>query len=360
VDLLSAVFVTLSPHLPTFMTASSPRPAWLATVLACLGIILLTGRAIAAAPVAWDVAKIDGREYVSTESIKQFYNFTKMTRAEGTLTLENSKLEVQLKVGSNECLMNNVKFVFCQEICASDGKVYVSRIDLAKFIDPVLRPSYIKNAEDFRTVVLDPGHGGQDPGAVNLFGTEANYNIKTASIAKKLLEARGFKVVMTRTSDIFQSLQERVDIANAVTENSIYVSIHFNSGDRSARGIETFILSPPGVAHYGRDFKQADWESHAGNEHDSANIALATAVHGTILRRLGKATLDRGIKHARFSVLTGVHHPAILLEGGFMSHPFEARLIQNEAYQNAIASGVVDAIIRYRFAISNHPLDKNK
>ncbi len=328
-------------------------------MLACFGCILLTGTAIAApAPVAWDVAKIDGREYVSTESIKQFYNFTKMTRSEGTLILENSILEVQLKVGSNECLMNNVKFVFCQEICTLDGKVYVARIDLAKFIDPVLRPSYIKNAEDFRTVVLDPGHGGHDPGAVNPFGTEANYNIRTALIAKRLLEAKGFKVVMTRTNDLFQSLQDRVNTANGVSENSIYVSFHFNSGDRAARGIETFILSPPGVAHYGRDFKQADLASHAGNEYDSANIALATAVHGTILRRLGRNTLDRGIKHARFTVLSGVRHPAILLEGGFMSHPFEARLIQNEAYQNAIASGVVEAIIKYRFAVSAPPLGK--
>jgi len=91
--------------------------------------------------------------------------------------------------------------------------------------------------------------------------------------------------------------------------------------------------------------------ARTGNQHDSANIALATSVHGSLLRRLQKHTFDRGIKRARFSVLSGVRHPAILMEGGFMSHPHEARLIDNDAYQNALANGIVDAVIKYRYAV---------
>jgi N-acetylmuramoyl-L-alanine amidase len=305
--------------------------------------------------VAWEVTKIDERDYVSLESVKRFYNFTKMTRTGGTVLLENSKVVMNLKVGGVDCLMNNVKFVFSHQIAAVGEKVYVSRIDLAKLIDPVLRPNFIKNAGDFKTVILDPGHGGKDPGATNPYGTEAGYNLKVAGMVKKQLEAKGFKVAMTRNSDVFLSLQERVDFANTVKESAVYVSIHFNSGGNSARGIETFTLSPPGVSHYGRDFKEADNQTRAGNEHDSANIALATSVHGSILRRLGKNTLDRGIKRARFSVLSGVSHPAILLEGGFMSHSYEARLIENPSYQNAIATGIVDAIAKYRFAVAQKP-----
>jgi N-acetylmuramoyl-L-alanine amidase len=96
----------------------------------------------------------------------------------------------------------------------------------------------------------------------------------------------------------------------------------------------------------------ADKQARTGNEHDSANIALATSVHGSRLRRLQQHTFDRGIKRARFSVLSGVRHPAILLEGGFMTHPYEAGLIANESYQNALANGIVDAIAKYRFAVS--------
>ena len=319
-------------------------------------LAMTAGPAYSAAPATgWDVIKIEGHEYVSVDSIKRFYNFTKMTRSGGSVLLENSKVEMNLKVGGNECLMNNVKFVFSQTIAPVGEKVYVSRIDLAKLIDPVLRPNFIQNAGDFRTVVLDPGHGGRDPGATNPFGTESNYNVKVADLVKKQLEAKGFKVLMTRDSNVYLSLQERVDFANAVKESAIYVSIHFNSGGSSARGIETFTLSPPGVPHYDHDFKAADLQTRAGNEHDSANIALATSVHGSILRRLGTNTFDRGIKRARFSVLSGVRHPAILLEGGFMSHPYEARLIENESYQAAIAGGIVDAIGKYRFAVGNKP-----
>ncbi len=309
----------------------------------------------AAPATGWDVTKIEGREYVSVNSIKSFYNFTKISRSGNSVVLENPKVKMQLKVGGNECLMNNVKFVFSHPIATQGEKVYVSRVDLGKLIDPVLRPNFIPNAGEFRTVILDPGHGGKDPGATNPFGTEANYNVKVAGMIKKKLEEKGYKVVMTRKSDIYQSLQERVDFANAVKENAVYVSIHFNSGGRSARGVETFTLSPPGVSHYGSNFKASDNQTRAGNEHDSANIALATAVHGTILWKLGKNTLDRGIKRARFSVLSGVRHPAILLEGGFMSHPYEARLIENEAYQTALATGVVEAIGKYRFAVGRKP-----
>lgn len=320
-----------------------------------MAFVMIDCPAHAAPPAAWDVAKIEGRDYVSVDSIKKFYNFTKMTRSGQSVLLENAKIVMSLRIGGDECLMNNVKFVFSHTIATLGDKIYVSRIDLAKLIDPVLRPSFIKNAGDFRTVVLDAGHGGKDPGATNPFGTEAGYNVKLAELVKKQLEAKGFKVVMTRTSNVYLSLQERVDFANAVKESAIFVSIHFNSGGRSARGIETFTLSPPGVPHYEHDFKEADLQTRAGNEHDSANIALATSVHGSILRRLGKNTFDRGIKRARFSVLSGVRHPAILLEGGFLSHPYEARLIENADYQNALAGGIVDAVTKYRFAVSNNP-----
>lgn len=323
-----------------------------AAVVACHSAML---PGFAATESGWEVAKIDGRDYVSVESMKRFYNFTKLTRSGDSIVLENSKVEMNLKIGGNECLMNGVKFVFSNVVATQGDKSYVSRMDLAKLIDPVLRPNFIKNADDFRTVILDPGHGGKDPGATNSIGTEAGYNLNVANKVKALLTAQGYKVIMTRDSNNFLSLQERVDLANAVNESAVFVSIHFNSGGRAARGIETFTLSPPGVAHYGRDFKPADNQLRVGNEHDSANIALATSVHGSILRRLQKHTFDRGIKRARFSVLSGVKHPAILLEGGFMTHPYEARLIANDSYQNAIAGGIVDAIAKYRFAVAAKP-----
>jgi len=177
--------------------------------------------------------------------------------------------------------------------------------------------------------------------------------LRVATELRNLLVRRGFKVVMTRTSDVYLTLQERVDLANALKEPAIFISIHFNAGGRTARGVETFTLSPQGVAHYGKGVKSSDFQLLNGNQHDSANIALATAVHGQVIRCLGKAnTFDRGIKRARYSVLTSVKHPAILLEGGFMSHPYEARLIANSQYISSVAKGVCDAVTLYQKAVN--------
>jgi N-acetylmuramoyl-L-alanine amidase len=92
-------------------------------------------------------------------------------------------------------------------------------------------------------------------------------------------------------------------------------------------------------------------------------VALATAVHGTILRTVTPEnkpcpTLDRGIKRARFSVLTGVKHPSILVECGFLSHPYEARLVHNEAYRNTMATGIAMAVLKYRGAVTRKPAAK--
>lgn len=322
---------------------------------ACTFLLWAAATAISPAEVA--KKQISGRNYVSVDSFKSFYGFQELRRAGNEITLYRNRgkadeIKVQLRAGQQECLMNNVKFVFTHKVEDADGRAWISQMDLAKLIDPVLRPAYIPNAGNFNTVIIDPGHGGKDAGATNSLGTEAQYNLQVAEQLRKLLQEKRYKVVMTRDSNRYLSLQERVDFANRVNENAIFISIHFNSGGSSARGIETFTLSPVGVAHYGRGLNSSDFVARTGNAHDSANVALATAVHGRVLRRLGKNTFDRGIKRARFSVLTGVKHPAILFEGGFMSHPYEARLVHNEAYRATIATAIAEAVDLYRRALT--------
>jgi N-acetylmuramoyl-L-alanine amidase len=308
---------------------------------------------LAQAQLKWDLLKHEGRDYISMENVKSFYRFHDMRREGQRVTLTAKNLVFQLKVGDQEIQLNGVKFICTYPVIETSGKLAISRIDLTKLVDPVLRPNYIARAGQFRTVVLDPGHGGKDAGAVNQYGTEKAYNLRVATELRRLLMQRGFKVVMTRTSDVYLTLQERVDLANALKEPAIFISIHFNAGSRSARGVETFTLSPQGVAHYGKGLKSSDFQLLNGNHHDSANIALATAVHGQVIRCLGKAnTFDRGIKRARYSVLTGVKHPAILLEGGFMSHGYEARLIANPQYISTVARGVCDAVVLYQKAVN--------
>ena len=328
-----------------------PRVAKLQLLLAVLTWLGF----IAPAAAQWETRSINGRDYVAVDGMKGFYQFDKLSRSGNDIQLTNKKVLMQLKVGGQECLMNGVKFVFSYKVEEAAGKAWVSRVDLAKLVDPVLRPNYIDNAENFRTVILDAGHGGKDPGATNALGTESGYNLLVAQAAKKLLEAKGYKVIVTREDNRYLTLQERVDVANNVKENAIFISIHHNSGGQAARGIETFTLSPVGVAHYGRGMNESDLQERTGNSHDSANVALATAIHGRLMQGLKENTFDRGIKRARFSVLTGVRHPAVLVECGFMTHPYEARLINDQKYRNAVINGIVDAVDRYRRAVTKKP-----
>ena len=316
------------------------------------------------ASAQWEEKTINGRGYVSTNSMKTYYGFNSLNQSGKEITLKRQSpndpkrgIIVTMRDGSQECLMNGVKFVFTYPVISTDGKTWISKMDLVKLVHPVLMPGDIREAANFRTVIIDPGHGGKDPGATNSLGTEASYNLKVGMYLKDILEKSGFKVIMTRDSNRYLSLQQRVDVANQSRENAIFVSIHHNSGQSAARGIETFTLSPVGVAHYGSNLKASDLQTRNGNFHDSANVALATAVHGTLLTTLKdektkKAyTLDRGIKRARFSVLSGVKHPSILVECGFMTHPYEARLINDTGYQKTVAKSIAFAIQRYRSAV---------
>ena len=307
-----------------------------------------------AANAALETMRYKGKEYITLRSIKSQYGFAKMTLSGSKIELRKSKIKMEFTRGSMVCYMNNLKFGLSSSVVSSGGRMLVSQTDVAKMIDPILKPSFIPNAKAFNTIIIDPGHGGKDSGAVNRYGTEAGYNLKVARILRSGLQSKGFKVVMTRDTDVYLTLKQRVAVANRY-ENAIFISIHFNSSSRSAaRGIETFTLSPVGVAHYGRGLKSSDYRTRSGNHQDSANIALATAIHGQIkdLTHVKYKVPDRGVKRARYSVLTSIKHPAILIEGGFMSNPTEARLIETSNYQRAVATAAYKGIFRYRSALN--------
>jgi N-acetylmuramoyl-L-alanine amidase len=199
--------------------------------------------------------------------------------------------------------------------------------------------------------VLDAGHGGHDAGAVSPWAREKDCNLALARRVKARLEKAGLKVVMTRNSDVFLTLGQRVKIANE-TPDCLFVSIHHNSGRRAAKGIETFTLAPHGTTSpFARTRRR---EALAGNNQDSANIALATAIHSRAIRNTG--AVDRGIQRARFSVLCTITRPAVLFEGGFVSNPEEGRLITSPAYQDKLADSISHGIVNYIATIKSKPL----
>jgi len=294
-----------------------------------------------------------GKKYVSVNSIKSAYQFTNFKVSGNSASLTKKGVKLDMRAGSSYVIINTLKFVFSYPIIKSGSNMYVSETDTMKVLEPIMRPSNISTAKGFRTVVIDAGHGGKDAGAVNRYGTEAGYNLIVAKIVKKNLEAKGFKVIMTRETNVYLSLQQRVSLANRY-QDAIFVSIHFNASSRSsASGIETFTLSPKGVAHYGRSVKRSDHQTRQGNYQDSANIALASAIHSRMIVRTKAAKVeDRGIKRARFSVLSSIKLPAILVEGGFMSNPEEAKWINKKVYQNTVAVAISEGIFNFKKALN--------
>jgi N-acetylmuramoyl-L-alanine amidase len=118
-------------------------------------------------------------------------------------------------------------------------------MDLVKVIEPVLRPSRIKGAEAVDTIVLDAGHGGHDNGAASLYGYEKTFTLDVVNRARLMFLQAGFKVYMTRSTDTFIPLEERVRFANQFP-NALFISVHFNSGG-AGTGLETYTLAPRGV-----------------------------------------------------------------------------------------------------------------
>jgi N-acetylmuramoyl-L-alanine amidase len=221
-------------------------------------------------------------------------------------------------------------------------------MDLTKLVEPVMRPSKISGADNVTTVVLDAGHGGHDNGAWSPYGSEKTFTLDVVYRLKKLLEAQGYKTVLTRSNDTFVSLYDRARIANK-QKNAIFISIHFNSGG-AGTGLETYTLAPRGVPSMMADGPSVnDLIQCAGNQNDAQNMALATATHAALVVR--SQLYDRGIKRARFVVIRETKIPAVLVEGGFLSHSFDAKIIATPEYRQQMASAIVLAINNYRRAV---------
>jgi len=300
----------------------------------------------------WEIVKIGGRDYVTADSIRNFYNpvygFTTFRLQGNHFWLGSSKLVLKAQVGSQEMLINNIKFILSFPVQSHNGKVLFSRLDLCKLIDPVLYPSHIQNAEHFDTVVIDAGHGGHDAGARGIYGHEKDFALKMAMSVGAACKARGFKVVYTRSTDMFLTLGGRVSIANQ-TPKSIFLSFHFNSGGSAASGIETWALTPQSAAATIPRGGGFNVNGVTGNKQDSANIALATAVHASVISRF--KFVDRGIKRAQWSVLTGCKRPGILFEGGFVTNAKECLLVASDTYRQQVSAAIGDAVVNYRKAL---------
>jgi len=245
-------------------------------------------------------------------------------------------------------LVEGVKFYLDDPIGLLRGKLTVTRIDYDKVIVPLAwrlptpRPAA-------QRILLDPGHGGKDPGKVHptLNYTEKAATLDTAIRLKLLLEKQGFEVLLTRDRDVAIDLDDRAPMASKAKAD-LFVSLHYNggaAGDNSSAGIETYCLTPTGQHSTNKAAGRADLTAEPGNRFDPFNLQLAFNVQRQILAQTGAE--DRGVRRARFAVLRTLTCPGIHIEGGFVSSRTEGALIANATYRQKIAQAIADGIADY-------------
>jgi N-acetylmuramoyl-L-alanine amidase len=298
----------------------------------------------------WTLVKHEGRDYVPIEDVAKFYSFTQASYSGDTINLEGTTLRMLGGVNSRELYLNGLKFILSFPIIKVDDRVLMSRMDLSKLVEPVLRPTKIQ-AKPIHTVVLDAGHGGFDQGAQSLLGSEKDFALDVVQRARDLLLKAGFNVRLTRSGDVFIPLEDRAAFANRQS-NAVFVSVHFNAGAREeAAGLETYSLAPRGVPSTNSLYLTlSDLQPCMGNLRDPENIALATAMHSALITRVGGS--DRGIKRARFIVLRDTNVPAVLIEGGFLTNPQDRVRIATPIYRQLLAQAILQGLLSYNRALN--------
>ncbi|HRF55783.1 MAG TPA: N-acetylmuramoyl-L-alanine amidase [Campylobacterales bacterium] len=215
-----------------------------------------------------------------------------------------------------------------------------------------------------KRVVIDPGHGGKDSGAIGDGDVmEKSIVLKVSQILFEMLEKKGYTVYLTRENDTFIELRDRTDFANKKNAD-LFISIHANAIDtkRSIQGIETYFLSPArserakkaaekenGVAMMDAFSKQT-FLNFLNHEKIIASNKLAIDIQRGLLsytRSKYKDTVDGGVKEAPFWVLVGAQMPAVLVELGYLTNELELERLQEEYYKALLAKGIMEGIEIY-------------
>lgn len=176
-------------------------------------------------------------------------------------------------------------------------------------------------------IVIDPGHGGFDIGATVKSIQEKALALKTATLVKQYLHQKGYRVILTRSRDVFISLTKRTTIAND-TKSKVFVSVHYNAfKNPQAKGIEVY--------YYNRG---PNWRQKASKK-------LAQLVLDGMIASTGAK--NRGVKTGNFHVIRETDMPAILIEGGFITNPQECSNLSDQKYIEKMAQSIANAIEKY-------------
>lgn len=292
----------------------------------------------------------------SLAAVARQHGLKVQAREQGTeLTLTGDGVRMEFEAGSREASWNGYRLFLGEPPVMRGRNLTLAATDWISVVRPLVDPAAVPPPGSLRLVVIDPGHGGSDPGTENraLKLKEKTYTLDVARRLTRELVQRGYRVLLTRTGDTRLAptqagdLRARAEKANRAGAD-LFISLHFNSlpDNTTVRGIETYALTPAGQrSTAARKRTAAERVAHPGNRHDHWNMVLSGLLHHRLVDEL--AATDRGLKHARFAVLRPLGCPAALVEAGFLSSRTEAQKIRSASYRQKIAKAIGDGIEDY-------------
>jgi N-acetylmuramoyl-L-alanine amidase len=327
-----------------------PRPidkAWRFLV----GLILLGVAGAGSAEAAPEARLIDGASRYELVALGRGLGLeARWVRPGRSLRLSSRWSRLEFEREERACTFNGVRVFLGEPVVAARDSLWISALDFEHTLQPLLRPQAHAAAAPgpLRRILLDPGHGGKDAGAVNeaLGLKEKSLTLDLAVRVERLLRAAGYEVAYTRTEDRFVGLAERGAMA-ARTEADLFLSLHFNAvGRPTVEGVETFAFTPRDQPSTARTtLHTSDRRDYPANRLDVWNTLLAYEVQAALVKLPGAT--DRGLKRARWEVLRDLSCPGVLIEGGFVSHPREGRDIGSAAYRQRLAEAILAGVKAY-------------
>ncbi|MDA3798262.1 MAG: N-acetylmuramoyl-L-alanine amidase [Kiritimatiellae bacterium] len=263
------------------------------------------------------------------------------------MTMSNEFNKVIMKKFSRKVYVNNTLYWLNDafSFSKSNGWFFVEH-DYEKLLMPLFVANVSTNFDNNFTVFIDPGHGGNDPGAFHPSFSElreADIVFNIATNLAGLLKDAGVNVVLSRTNNVYVGLSDRTAKANDV-DAQLFLSIHVNSAfGTAAKGFETFTLPLENCHSTSGNSKP---RPYLGNNYDIFNSLLGYNIQKTLLDCFPEQ-MDRGVKHARYEVLKNINCPAALVECGFISNSAERKLLSKKSHQQLVAKSLFNGVTAY-------------
>ena len=324
------------------------------------------------------------KDIATSQSKSGWFNVTILNALVDSVSLKNIPVSDPIKkveVVQSEASAQ-LSFLIDADIESTDIEIQDQLIDI------MLRTSIVNNAEKIiekrkqwliDTIVLDPGHGGKDPGAIgHNHLKEKTVTLDVAKRLGKMIENKlGINVIYTREKDVFVPLWKRTKLANQ-SDGKLFISIHANSSgnSKSVKGFETYLLRTGkiddaiDVAERENGVIKMEKQTHQYTNFKDENYILASITQNSFMKESEKfAALiqkhmskkinsrDRGVKQAGFHVLVGASMPNVLIEIGFLSNKNESRQLEKTKYRKLIATAIYNAIEEF-VTINNSILEK--